>query len=221
MKIAVLGWGSLIWCPKNIKIKDKNWEEDGPKLPIEFARISSHERLTLVIYPRYLNQKNRWVQTLWTEMNVESIEEAILSLGQREGTSCRKIGFIYKRAKKLKEEFKDRDNFCKNTRQKDIEVSEGDYYYYFEKLEQKQDYEKQIIKEIEKWMKNKELDGVVWTELEPNFEEETEMKLTKENVIKYLKKTKAEEYIRMAPLKIRTKMRVVIEEKLGWVHEEN
>lgn len=41
-KIAVIGWGSLIWCPKGLKIRDK-WKNDGPKLPIEFARISSHE----------------------------------------------------------------------------------------------------------------------------------------------------------------------------------
>lgn len=46
-KIAVIGWGSLIWCPKGLKIRDK-WKgeeekEKGPKLPIGFARISSHE----------------------------------------------------------------------------------------------------------------------------------------------------------------------------------
>ena len=50
MKIAILGWGSLIWQPKDLKF-DANigWKEKGPILPIEFARISKDGRLTLVI----------------------------------------------------------------------------------------------------------------------------------------------------------------------------
>lgn len=40
MKIVVLGWGSLIWNPGDLKINSE-WQKDGPTLPIEFARVSS------------------------------------------------------------------------------------------------------------------------------------------------------------------------------------
>ena len=46
MKIAVLGWGSLIWDPKELDANNE-WNNDGPFLPIEFARISNNGRLTL------------------------------------------------------------------------------------------------------------------------------------------------------------------------------
>jgi len=48
MKIAVLAWGSLFWNPGDLRIADK-FEPTGPRLPIEFCRISSDGRLTLVI----------------------------------------------------------------------------------------------------------------------------------------------------------------------------
>lgn len=48
MRIAILGWGSLIWNPNGLPIRG-DWQRGGPVLPIEFSRISSDERLTLVI----------------------------------------------------------------------------------------------------------------------------------------------------------------------------
>ena len=50
MKIAVLGWGSLIWDPRTLAIEG-DWEDDGPRLPLEFARVSKSRlrALTLVI----------------------------------------------------------------------------------------------------------------------------------------------------------------------------
>ena len=50
MKIAILGWGSLLWQPKDLQFdKEIGWSANGPFLPIEFARISKDGRLTLVI----------------------------------------------------------------------------------------------------------------------------------------------------------------------------
>ena len=50
MKIAILGWGSLLWQPKDLQFdKEIGWSKNGPMLPIEFARISKDGRLTLVI----------------------------------------------------------------------------------------------------------------------------------------------------------------------------
>ena len=60
MKIACIGWGSLIWMPENLMIQNK-WFEDGPMLPIEFARQSDNGRITLII-----DEFARPVRTLWS-----------------------------------------------------------------------------------------------------------------------------------------------------------
>lgn len=50
MKIAILGWGSLIWDKRNLRLAGE-WQVGGPVLPIEFSRVSGYGRLTLVIDP--------------------------------------------------------------------------------------------------------------------------------------------------------------------------
>lgn len=80
MKIACIGWGSLIWNPSDLKIKGK-WFYDGPYLPIEFARQSTNGRITLVI-----EENSAPIQTMWILMNTNDINEASESLRKREGT---------------------------------------------------------------------------------------------------------------------------------------
>ncbi len=82
MKIACIGWGSLIWNPRRLKTQNK-WFEDGPFLPIEFTRISRDDRVTLII-----DEKSKPVRTLWTLMTTESLDEGLKSLKDREG--CKK-----------------------------------------------------------------------------------------------------------------------------------
>lgn len=48
MKIAVLAWGSLVWDRRNLAIVAE-FRPNGPNLPLEFSRVSSDGRLTLVI----------------------------------------------------------------------------------------------------------------------------------------------------------------------------
>jgi len=88
MKIAFLGWGSLIWSPGKLRITGL-WKKDGPLLPVEFARISKDWRLTLVLYPDASN-----VQTLWAYADCEDLQEAIDNLANREQTSKNNIGFV-------------------------------------------------------------------------------------------------------------------------------
>lgn len=87
MRIIFLGWGSLIWCPRDLQIRG-DWHRDGPFLPVEFARVSGDGRLTLVLYPN----ADR-VQVLWAYAKVNNLNEAVKNLCQREETEQYRIGF--------------------------------------------------------------------------------------------------------------------------------
>jgi hypothetical protein len=88
MKIAVLGWGSLIWDPKELNILDDKWNENGPILPIEFARVSKDGRLTLVIKPNWTE-----VKTMYAISSFQDLTQAIENLRNREQTIIDRIGF--------------------------------------------------------------------------------------------------------------------------------
>ena len=87
MKVAIIGWGSLIWNPGSLLIKGE-WKT-GPYLPVEFARISRDGRLTLVLYSDAEDVQTMWVYSAHTELG-----QAIENLRQREETSIGRIGFI-------------------------------------------------------------------------------------------------------------------------------
>jgi len=57
------------------------WHRDGPLLPVEFARISSGDRLTLVIHPPSRNQ-----QTYWAVAASEDLAQVRENLRKREKT---------------------------------------------------------------------------------------------------------------------------------------
>jgi len=87
MQIAVIAWGSLIWCPGSLQIKSR-WHADGPTLPIEFARISGDRRLTLVIHPGSPQEPTPEQQTYWALMGEsEDIKAARKNLQAREGAT--------------------------------------------------------------------------------------------------------------------------------------
>lgn len=88
MNIAVLGWGSLIWCPGSLRIKTR-WREDGPKLPIEYARISKDGRLTLVIHPRSAKQP-----TYWATSELTTMRDARENLREREDANPPDIHYV-------------------------------------------------------------------------------------------------------------------------------
>lgn len=87
--IACIGWGSLIWDPRDLPMRGQ-WNNDGPLLPVEFARESGAkagqrgDKITLVICagtPR--------VRTLWTLLDTPDINEARKVLAAREGIGKR------------------------------------------------------------------------------------------------------------------------------------
>jgi hypothetical protein len=83
MIIGCLGWGSLIWKPEGLPVR-RYWFADGPFLPIEFARQSKDDRITLVIVA---GKSFPLVRSLWAVMSLTDLNLARESLRQREGIS--------------------------------------------------------------------------------------------------------------------------------------
>jgi hypothetical protein len=94
MKTAVLGWGSLIPHPRDLSLKS-GWNTGGPELEIEFSRISTDGRLTLVIDPMHGSK----VKTLYAESGKDVLAEAVENLRLREGTTVDRIGVCSKGVK--------------------------------------------------------------------------------------------------------------------------
>lgn len=82
--IACIGWGSLIWDPRDLPCRG-TWHNDGPLLPVEFARESGGtkdkpgDKITLVICP-----DSPRVRTYWTLLDVPDIRTACERLANRE-----------------------------------------------------------------------------------------------------------------------------------------
>lgn len=174
MKIACLGWGSLIWNQQSLKGIGK-WFEDGPLLPIEFARQSADGRITLVI-----EENSNPIRTLWILMSSDNIDDAIESLRLREGTVKRHIHFqksdlkpennikkiIYQWLKEknldyaiwtgLPPKFKNKDN---------VVPTKDELFKYFENVNNK------VFENSTKYVRNtpKQIDTIYRRELERKF----------------------------------------------------
>lgn len=102
-RIAVLGWGSLVWQPVNAHgdvAVHPPWHHDGPALPVEFARISADGRLTLVVLPGYSHRS----PVLWARSRLESLPAARSALAAREtGSPLERIHGITRSGRPLGE----------------------------------------------------------------------------------------------------------------------
>jgi hypothetical protein len=91
LKIAILGWGSLVWDPQELRIVSKDWAKGGPKLPIELSRLSSGRGfLTYLIDERH----ERRVPTRYAISRYKELDDVIADLACREGCPAHSIGYI-------------------------------------------------------------------------------------------------------------------------------
>ncbi len=91
MKIAMLGWGSLIWRPGTLPMATE-WEKGGPPLPLEFSRISRSRggALTVVIDP--VNGVHRPAR--FAKSPRSDVGAAIEDLRAREHADMESIGYV-------------------------------------------------------------------------------------------------------------------------------
>lgn len=87
--IVYLGWGSLIWDPRDLQPLIEGWRSDGPMLPVEYCRTSNNGRLTLVV-----TDSATPLQVLWTPLKTKSKADAIRSLKEREDCKTSDIHFV-------------------------------------------------------------------------------------------------------------------------------
>jgi len=91
LKIAILGWGSLLWWPHaDFDAQHGEWNFDGPQLPVEFTRVAPPKMggLTLTIDPVH----GAATRTAYCFSKRTTAAEARRDLAEREW--CRTIELI-------------------------------------------------------------------------------------------------------------------------------
>lgn len=187
-KIGCLGWGSLIWDTRDLPIRTP-WFQDGPILPIEFARQSNDGRITLVIIDKdeAFEKQIAFVRSLWAIMSVDNIDTACKALAEREGignkASEQHIG-RWERSSTIRDKYLCSDLIEEWAKRVDLDV------VIWTALPAKFDNSEEIppIDKLIKYLSD----------------------------LPYEKQKHAETYIRKAPQQIDTNYRRQLETKFGW-----
>lgn len=194
--IACIGWGSLVRDPGELPCRG-SWHDDGPALPVEFARESNAKKnqrgdkitlvickITLVICPESVR-----VRTYWISLDLPDL------------TAARK---------------------CLATRERIPKNWETDVGFVDFASGQAHGLEADTIT---KWGSTRGLSGVVWTNLPCKFNGQQAMPSETE-VVAFLRalngptRAAAERYVRRAPAQINTPYRHGIERELGWLRQD-
>jgi len=173
MAIAILGWGSLIWDRRNLQLIS-DWLPDGPTLPIEFSRISSGNRLTLVIDPA----NGVPTRSCFAISAFDIVSLAAENLRAREECNSRDIGHL----------------------SADAERPAADH----------------TRATLHDWLRAKDIAGVTWTALPPNFPAKRQREFSIDEALAHLASLSIDEmknalnYIRKAPAQVQTPLRAAV-----------
>jgi hypothetical protein len=203
MKIAILGWGSLVWQPLSLKDQledDGDFKRGGPKLPLEFSRISEDGRLTLVID----EQHGVPAPTRYAISKQSDLAEAVTDLWIRETHS-------------------DKGRSVAKEESKDGSIGYADLSGHDASINDHPDH-KIAYERILEWLQHsQELDvqAVVWTALTSNYRKIRLRDFSVEDAVDYLDKLPEEsrkrafEYIQEAPEEVETPLRTRVRDRVA------
>jgi len=189
----VLAWGSLVWNPDGLLLAG-DFQPNGPQLAIEFCRVSSDGRLTLVIDETFGTP----CATYSAMSSFEDLDKAIENLWVRESKAGAKIptdlrgqamiGFV---------------DLQDNT----------------ESAVARQRHPR-AVDAIKEWAGTEDFSAIVWTALPIRFKDTLNVPFSTEAAIAYLdgikdkaSKSIALEYVRKAPPEVRTPVRAEVQKR--------
>lgn len=194
MRIAVLAWGSLIWCRRGLDIAE-DFKSRGPLLPVEFCRVSGGGRLTLVIDEAFGASCPTYVAV----SACGDLDTALENLWIREGSQ--------------------NEGLPKNVRTHGrvgfVEVASG--YCSARAMER---HPKAVVT-IKTWAQANGFDAAIWTALASSFHEPDKAgePFSVDAAIRYLETLDAPRlgaalgYIRSAPPEVQTPVRAAVNER--------
>lgn len=192
MKIAVLAWGSLIWDRRELAIAE-DFRPSGPRLPVEFCRVSGDGRLTLVIDEAIGSS----CLTYSAASTFGELDAALQNLWRREGSQDEVMP----------------KNVRTHGRVGFVEVPSGDHNA------KAMERHPQAVATIKTWALANGYDAAIWTALASNFHEPNRAAeaFSVEAAVQYLetldarRRDAALRYVRSAPSEVQTPVRAAVD----------
>ena len=94
MKIAILGWGSLLWDNNHPDFDQRHepWKYEGPRVKLEFSRISAIRQGALTLVIDHICGTS--TDVAWCLSNRDAPDDTICDLRCREGTTLKNIARV-------------------------------------------------------------------------------------------------------------------------------
>lgn len=189
MKTAILAWDSMVWDRRNLEIVGPAWHEDGPLLPIEFARTSessSQPRFALVLH----DHTTRYVPVLWVESacaDFQRARENLVAWQKRDGDES--VGSVQLSGgwKPFKAQL---TALCDDT------------------------VKDRVVTRIEEWLHAKGFEAAIWSDRRASAGDPIAYL---KDLEKTGSSGTAKDYVERAPAQIRTEIRERIEAEMKWL----